>query len=63
MVNYVYLLQFLEGRFNINKRDQGMDDARHSVVLAGDSTVCDYDENRAPRAGWGRNRRVLSAGV
>lgn len=34
------------------------------LFLAGDSTVCDYDENRAPRAGWGQKiGEFLSAGV
>lgn len=32
--------------------------------LAGDSTVCDYDSDRAPRAGWGQKiGAFLSDGV
>ncbi len=39
-------------------------DERRSVVFGRGSTVCDYDSDRAPRAGWGQKiGAFLSDGV
>ncbi|MGE5605913.1 MAG: rhamnogalacturonan acetylesterase [Bacteroidota bacterium] len=34
--------------------DEGAKGAKITVFIAGDSTACDYEPSRAPRAGWGQ---------